>query len=324
MIASISTGMDFIGESILNLVIPHHKNNHRPLAIQSSGLFLFLVVLLFSQLAVNFFSSSSRLLGYATNISVSQVINFSNDERKNAGLPTLSENSNLSKAAAFKAKDMLEKDYWSHFAPDGTSPWYFFGLVGYQYSTAGENLARDFATSGGVVTAWMNSPGHKANILNPNFTEIGVAVVDGDLLGEDTTLVVQLFGKPVALATTETGSGSSSPSPAKVKADLNLAKSKNQAADGNTTISKGSETALSGPVDSSSSESTIGALVKNTSQSQRVTIALLILISVLLLIDSFVIFRKRYTREGSHSFVHASVIILLAISSLLYGWGTTL
>ena len=105
----------------------------------------------------------------------------------------------LTKAAALKADDMFSDNYWAHFAPDGTSPWYFYGKVGYSYTWAGENLARDFQTSAGVVAGWMASTaGHKENILNSNFTEVGVAVKNGVLQGEETTLVVQLFGKPVS------------------------------------------------------------------------------------------------------------------------------
>src|SRR3990172_5338206 len=224
MFSSISVGMDKVGEVILTATIPHHKNNHRPHLIKGEGLFLLLFVLLVSQITVNVLTKSGDLLGFATNISSSAIISLTNSERKNAGLQVLSEKTPLDSAASLKAKDMFQKDYWAHYAPDGTSPWYFFGLVGYQYAAAGENLARDFATSEGVVNAWMDSPGHKANILNSSFTEIGVSVVNGNLQGQDTTLVVQFFGKPLQTASGAAGSltQGSSGTPTKVEAGITL------------------------------------------------------------------------------------------------------
>ena len=322
MFSSLFLGMDKVGEAILTATIPHHKNNHRPHLIKGEGLFLLLFVLLASQITVNFLTRSGDLLGYATNISSSVIISLTNSERKNAGLHVLSEKTPLDSAATLKAKDMFQKDYWAHYAPDGTSPWYFFGLVGYQYAAAGENLARDFATSEGVVNAWMDSPGHRANILNSSFTEIGVGVVNGNLQGEDTTLVVQLFGKPLQTASGAVGSSvqGSSGTPTKVEAGItlpNVEQEENPEVVTPKSEGLGTQTAQKKAND-------ITALVKNTTDSQRVTIILLLLVGILFITDSFVIFRKRHVREGSHSFAHASIIILLAVSSLLYGWGTIL
>jgi hypothetical protein len=70
--------------------------------------------------------------------------------------------------------------------------------AGYQYEYAGENLAKNFLFSDGVVTAWMNSPTHRDNILKREYTEVGYAIVNGTLNGEQTTLVVQMFGKPAS------------------------------------------------------------------------------------------------------------------------------
>jgi hypothetical protein len=93
---------------------------------------------------------------------------------------------------------MLAKGYWAHFAPDGTSPWSFFLSFGYKYKYAGENLARDFPDAASAVNAWMNSPSHKENILNSNYSEIGIGVVEGNLAGADTTIIVQFFGAPLS------------------------------------------------------------------------------------------------------------------------------
>lgn len=134
------------------------------------------------------------VLGYASNISTSDLLKYTNEERKLNGLGELTLNTSLSKGAEEKAADMFKNDYWAHVSPDGREPWYFFNKVGYDYSFAGENLAKNFNDSKGVVRAWMNSPSHRENLLNPNYNEIGFAVVNGELQGYKTTLVVQFFG----------------------------------------------------------------------------------------------------------------------------------
>ena len=89
---------------------------------------------------------------------------------------------------------MLAKDYWAHVAPDGTQPWKFFTDAGYKYRYAGENLARDFSDASTAVEAWMASPTHRDNVLSSKYKDIGIAVVEGDLAGVDTTIIVELFG----------------------------------------------------------------------------------------------------------------------------------
>jgi hypothetical protein len=322
--------LEKLKDFLVKTFIPHDRNNHHPTILQSGGLSLFLVVLVVGQAAANFQSGGGKVLGYATNISTSEIIRLTNVERNNVGLKSLTENSLLDQAAGFKAGDMFTKNYWAHYAPDGTSPWYFFNLVGYQYSTAGENLARDFATSGGVVAAWMASPGHKANILNGNFTEIGVAVVNGSLQGADTTLVVQLFGKPVAFSSPSSSTGvsktPSSPAPApnyqgspsKLEAQLQFPNGSNQTKSVEGNASKNT------PLSNNSQRQSILSVFRDASSSQKVTLALLLIISVFLLIDSTILYRKKLIRNGSHSFAHLSVLLLLLLVCLLYGKGFVL
>jgi uncharacterized protein YkwD len=328
MVTSAAKQLDNFGKFILRTVYPHEHNDHQPWFLRSEGLLLFLVVLIVAQAATNVSSASGRVLGFATNISVSEVINLTNSERASSGLGPLKTNSSLSKAAELKAKDMFQKDYWAHFAPDGTSPWYFFGLVTYKYTWAGENLARDFATSTGVVAAWMDSSGHRANILSPNFSETGVAVVNGNLEGEDTTLVVQLFGKPVSVAAAGEQSGSTDTSAGqaattRVEARLNLpSESKETRPAGFTTAGKNIVPASG--TESTSNELSVISLVKNATNSQKVTLSLLLIIAALFVFDSFVIFRRRHVRANSHSLSHAGMILLLIAITLLYGKGAIL
>lgn len=178
--------------------IPSRKNKFHPKALRPSGLLVFLAIFLAITPLYNLISTGRpQVLGYATSIFVESVASLSNQERINNGLPALATNSALSSAAYAKAMDMFADNYWAHNAPDGATPWSFIIAAGYDYNSAGENLAKDFNTSAGVVAGWMASPGHKANILGSTYTDAGYAVVNGVLLGSETTLVVAMYGSKV-------------------------------------------------------------------------------------------------------------------------------
>lgn len=141
------------------------------------------------------------VLGIESSVTSQQIITDTNKDRQAEGLKPLSENAALDSAAYAKAQDMFAENYWAHFSPSGKTPWDFILNAGYKFSYAGENLAKGFYNSDDVVKAWMNSPAHRDNLLNANYQDIGVAVVPGTLNGQQTTLVVQMFGKtyqPVA------------------------------------------------------------------------------------------------------------------------------
>lgn len=123
-----------------------------------------------------------------------ELINLTNNQRTNHGLTPLSYNSRLAASATAKAQDMLAKGYWAHTSPEGTTPWWFIQHAGYSYVTVGENLARDFSSDSATVNGWMASPTHRANILKPEFRDIGIAVASGTLNGEAVTLVVAHYG----------------------------------------------------------------------------------------------------------------------------------
>ena len=185
----------YVKDFLHHILFPRETNNHRAKLLHHSTLFsltlfFFVAGLLISPLQ----KSHPDILGVSTNISVDRLLELTNKQRADNGLSPLSLNSQLSNAAAGKAQDMLTKNYWAHFAPDGGTPWGFIHGAGYQYIYAGENLARGFNTADEVVSAWMASPGHRENILSSNYKEIGFAIQSGSLTGEDTTLVVQMFG----------------------------------------------------------------------------------------------------------------------------------
>lgn len=126
------------------------------------------------------------------------IIDWTNKFRQEKGLSPLKENAKLSESALAKAKDMFEKQYFEHDSPEGIGVADLAKKAGYQFLVVGENLALgDFANDQALVIGWMESPGHRANILNKNFNEIGVAVVKGDFKGIKTWIAVQHFGVPV-------------------------------------------------------------------------------------------------------------------------------
>lgn len=127
------------------------------------------------------------------------VLELTNKERAAQGLQPLKENSKLRKAAAAKLADMLKQQYFEHVSPDGKAPADVVSAAGYEYVIVGENLAEgDFANNADLVTGWMNSKGHRENILHPKYTEIGIAVEKGLYKNRMVWMAVQEFGKPLS------------------------------------------------------------------------------------------------------------------------------
>ena len=151
---------------------------------------VFLLVLKIFSIAV-FLNFSPNI--FFADITKGALINMVNQSRESAGIGGLSENIKLDQAAELKAEDMVQKQYFSHNSPDGTTPWHWFSKIGYDYKYAGENLAVGFFDSVDVFHAWLNSPLHRENILNPKYQEVGTAVLKG--FGPNNAIVVvQLFG----------------------------------------------------------------------------------------------------------------------------------
>lgn len=186
-----------------HLFTPREDNNFRAKALHLDFLTYYLIFALFLTFTFKH-TGFSNVLGYATDITIEKLYQLTNQKRLENNLPQLNYNETLAKAAYQKAQDMFAKNYWSHYAPDGTTPWNFIIQVGYKYQYAGENLAKNFLFSQNVVDAWMKSPTHRENILRKEYSDIGFAVVNGVLNGEETTLVVQMFGSPLSHPITQT------------------------------------------------------------------------------------------------------------------------
>ena len=178
--------------------IPHESNNYKARSLHPTSLIFYIILLFVFQMIISFAKRiEPNILGYATDITVEKILFLVNQERAKANLNPLIVSPELSNAATQKATDMFGNNYWAHVSPTGVTPWQFITSSGYNYLYAGENLAKDFVTSEEVVQAWMKSSTHKANILKPEYTNIGLAIMNGRLQGNETTLVIQEFGSKV-------------------------------------------------------------------------------------------------------------------------------
>lgn len=174
-------------------ITKHNSNNHKKV-LASEVLVILAMMLVFS-------SSASD----ASDITSDMVIELANKARIGANVATLKKNDLLQKAAEKKAQDIIEKNYFSHVSPNGTSPWDLIDEVGYDYRFAGENLAINFTNAEEQQEAWMTSPTHKRNILNSNYQEIGVAVRRGEVDGRETLVTVQEFGSVMPQVISDSG-----------------------------------------------------------------------------------------------------------------------
>lgn len=107
----------------------------------------------------------------------SEVVRLVNEIRRQNGLSPLKENWELSRVARYKSQDMLDRGYFAHNSPTYGTPFQMIHSFGLSFRTAGENIAKGYSTPQAVVNGWMNSSGHRANILNASYTQIGVGYV---------------------------------------------------------------------------------------------------------------------------------------------------
>ncbi|QQR50179.1 hypothetical protein IPF86_03820 [Candidatus Nomurabacteria bacterium] len=173
------------------------------LALKTSNQSKFNLLLPIENFATIYLPFLNLELSSANNAVLSQagIITATNKARLDNGLSILVEDSKLDVSAQIKVADMLAKQYFEHESPDGKGVSDLATEVGYAYTVIGENLAlgSTFKNDEDVVTAWMNSPGHRANILNDTYTNIGVGVAKGAYQDSMVWVLVQHFGKPLAL-----------------------------------------------------------------------------------------------------------------------------
>lgn len=192
---------------------PHPENNHHPLVFRELSLLILTLIVLttfFSQLTYSLFIPRDRMLSAIYTQSLAQLTNA---DREKDNLPPLAWNTTLADAAQKKANDMALKGYFAHTSPDGVTPWHWFGVVGYRFAHAGENLAVNFSDTAEVEQAWMNSPAHRANILEGKYSEIGIGTAPGIYKGNSVIFVVQLFGTRIQDMPTEGTNGAGTTPP---------------------------------------------------------------------------------------------------------------
>ncbi|MFC1655582.1 CAP domain-containing protein [Patescibacteria group bacterium] len=180
-----------------NYLVPGDHNDHIPHLLKPKAIASISLTLLALKIVLGFVVFLVPSLAFAsTGITTQDLLACTNRNRTERNLNKLVLNSELSRGAQSKLGDMDTYDYWAHVNPvNGTSPWLFFENIDYPYITAGENLAFSFKTSEGVCKGWMDSPTHRANLLDPTFQEVGFAVRDVDLGSNGRgILIVQFFG----------------------------------------------------------------------------------------------------------------------------------
>lgn len=258
-----------------HLFWPHQSNNYKAKTLHVSSLSVLMLLVMVSQILITIFSRSvPGVLGIAASITAQELIDLTNSKRLESGLPELEFNQLLAQAAQAKAADMIAKNYWAHTSPDGLTPWVWFKNIGYKYLYAGENLARDFSDSAGVVDAWMNSPSHRENILSNRYREMGIAVVHDNFQGQPTTLVVQMFGTQVSSV---------------------------------GQITEAAEAVLA--------EARVSSLplIDSFSLTKAISISLTLVLLAVMVVDAFVIARKRIVRLSGKAWAHLVFLGILLL-----------
>lgn len=285
--------------------IPHKQTHEKAKLLSWKGLIIYILLFILLQVSFSIIGySKPGLLGVSSSIDQKTVIDLTNIEREKKGLPKLQENQALNKAAALKAQNMFQENYWAHYAPSGKTPWDFILSAGYRFTYAGENLAKNFYKSDDVVAAWMNSPTHRDNLLNSKYKDIGIAVVEGTLNGQKTTLVVQEFG------TTENVTS-------RPIADVQGKQIQVPAEDFQ-------KPQLAVSIQSPQNNQKINPIIDTSIVTKYASMSVILFMGTLLSIDLFVLYRRKVFRISSHHLAHMSILSISAASILFSNPGAIL
>lgn len=175
-----------------------HTKNYLKVYAPYIPLLIILSFGMFLTLGGSFSKPKNQVLGVASDINKNSLLKETNKERSSNKLKSFEINDQLVKAAQSKAEDMVKQNYWSHQTPEGKEPWVFIDKTGYKYYKVAENLAYGFSSSNSTVSGWMNSPTHKANILDSSFTDVGFGIANStNYQGHGPeTIVVAMYGQP--------------------------------------------------------------------------------------------------------------------------------
>jgi len=276
-------------------LFPSEKNNHKANLLKPLGLVIIYALYLGNYLVLHAIGRFyPGVLGYSSEITQEKVFKQTNQERQKEGLGVLKYNPDLSISAQAKANDMFSKGYWAHTSPDGTSPWDFFKQIDYKYSYAGENLAKDFYDTESLMKAWIKSPTHRENVVNTNYQEIGIGVVNGTLNGYKTTIVVQHFGTPAVGVVTKAVSDFPTQGVASAQTEQTQM-----------------QRITSSPINPIMASKTVGT-------------ALFMLLVAVLAIDGYNVLKRNTHRISSSSFAHMLFIIIAIVMLFLTQQGSLL
>lgn len=299
---------------------PHHTNNQRARLLHNSSLFVVVCLLLLGSFAVGFVKNNSgSVLGISADISSQELLNLTNQQRNAAGLPSLSLDGQLAQAAAGKAQDMFTNNYWAHVSPSGVTPWDFIRGAGYNYMYAGENLARGYSTAQDAMNAWMASPDHRANILSPNYSDVGFAVAQGNLTGDNgTVLIVEEFGRRVSTQQPVV----QNPVPV-VQAQAAGVPTEAPQQITPTSVPEPSITVVPSltPKSQTLTQVTSKPLIDSKKATKTIGILLLSILILLLVLDLLIIGRRRFIRVVGHNLDHIIFFITIIIIALILGEG---
>ncbi len=285
-----------------NWFIPHKDTHKKAHLLSWEGLVIYILIFILLQVSFSIVGyTKPGILGISSNIDQKSVIELTNKEREKKGLGDLVENEALDKAAEAKAANMFSENYWAHFAPSGKTPWDFILGAGYRFTFAGENLAKNFYKSDEVVTAWMNSPTHRDNLLNSHYRDIGIAVVDGVLNGQKTTLVVQEFGTTENVVSRPTAEVQGKQIQIPVS-DLNKPQL----------------------VAAASTNININSLIDPYQVTKVAGVGVIGFIMILLVLDLYILKKRGVFRISSHHIAHMALLSLAAGSLMLAGPGVIL
>lgn len=304
-------------ESLRHFFIPRESNRHRAVGLRFKALLVYLGLFLLVQIGLEVMpSAGGKVLGYAVNIDSSDLLRITNEKRSASGLAALTSSEKLNEAASLKAQNMFAEQYWAHTSPAGKDPWSFLGQVDYAYLYAGENLARDFADSGSVVEAWLNSPSHRENLLSDRYQEVGFAVVNGKYGDYETTLVVQMFGLRAAAVPTV------SP-PAVARKPAEALPAVNSAADQTVpsptpppVVSPIPVTPLVAEQAAPVEPSGLNFAISNFQITKGLSVVLGGGLLILFVLDALVILRTRAVRFAGHNTAHFLLIVVLVATVL--------
>lgn len=293
-----------------NWFLPHKDTHKKAHLLSWEGLVIYILLFILLQVSFSIISySNPGVLGISGNIDQKKLIELTNIERQKKGLPPVSENSALDQAAAAKAQNMIQENYWAHFAPSGKTPWDFISGAGYKFTYAGENLAKNFTSAEAVVSAWMASPTHRDNLLNSKYRDIGIAVVEGVLNGQETILVVQEFGA--------TSNVAAKPAVA-IKPTVEVQGKQ---------ITVPEEDLTNKPtlvLTATATKPSTNVLINPYAISKAAGFSVIILIAFLLVVDVWVLRRRGVFRFTSHHIAHMALLTLTAGSLFMASPGAIL